>query len=182
LENVLQGKKCGAFLDNMYGNEPNRWSSKLEGWDRLRMIANYFTRMRLCQADGTLHLGTKFTINAPASDYAPWFQQPSQLPRKLNIIWASGTAFSHLDWVNALFSKFSLGKSNRCADQLTLDFPTTFVFAFPSKCAGLCCVLFCRPLGGTERQDPHETDPCAGHRLCLGKPSHFDETNKPPTL
>lgn len=105
LENVLQGKKCGAFLDNLYGNEPNRWSSKLEGWDRLRMIANYFTRMRLCQADGTLHLDTKFTINAPASDYAPWFQQPSQLPRKLNIIfghWAALKGKTRMKRIHAL--------------------------------------------------------------------------------
>lgn len=105
LEKVLQGKECGEFLENMYGNKPRRWSDKLNGWKRLRMITNYFTRMRLCQADGTLDLSTKLDINASVNGYAPWFQQPSRLPSKLNVVfghWAALKGETGMKRIHAL--------------------------------------------------------------------------------
>ncbi len=105
LEKVLQSKKCGEFLENMYGNSPDRWSGKLKGWDRLRLIANYFTRMRFCQADGTLDLETKSGLSTPVDGFAPWFDQPSRLPGKLNIVfghWAALEGETGMKRIHAL--------------------------------------------------------------------------------
>lgn len=69
------------FLRAMYGNEPARWSDDLSGTDRLRTITNYFTRMRICRADGTLDLTFKGTTDQIPAGLAPWFQWPESEPR-----------------------------------------------------------------------------------------------------
>ena len=69
------------FLRVMYGNEPARWSDDLAGMDRLRAITNYFTRMRICRADGTLDLSFKGPPEQTPAGLAPWFQWPESRPR-----------------------------------------------------------------------------------------------------
>lgn len=73
VENVLQTDKVEIFLAGMYGNLPNRWNDNLAGVDRLRLITNYFTRMRFCSADGELELQTKESVDAAPIGFAPWF-------------------------------------------------------------------------------------------------------------
>jgi len=78
LENTLKGEFYIAFLENMYGNEPDRWSDDLTGIERLRVITNYFTRMRFCDAEGRLVLSYKGTVDkAPAGLY-PWYAVPGR--------------------------------------------------------------------------------------------------------
>ncbi len=90
LEAALQGPDCHEFLTNMYGNQPNRWSKELEGVDRLRVIANYFTRMRFCDADGTLELNTKG--NVPPKGFAPWFLHNHCRRKDLTVIFGHWAA------------------------------------------------------------------------------------------
>lgn len=73
VENVLQTDKIETFLSGMYGNLPNRWNDNLTGVDRLRLITNYFTRMRFCSAEGELELQTKESVDAAPIGFAPWF-------------------------------------------------------------------------------------------------------------
>ncbi len=73
VENVLQTDKIETFLSGMYGNLPNRWDNNLAGVDRLRLITNYFTRMRFCSAEGELELQTKESVDAAPIGFAPWF-------------------------------------------------------------------------------------------------------------
>lgn len=73
VENVLQTDKIETFLAGMYGNLPSRWDNNLAGVDRLRLIANYFTRMRFCSAEGELELQTKESAEAAPVGFAPWF-------------------------------------------------------------------------------------------------------------
>lgn len=73
VENVLQTDKIETFLSGMYGNLPSRWDNNLAGVDRLRLITNYFTRMRFCSAEGELELQTKESVDAAPIGFAPWF-------------------------------------------------------------------------------------------------------------
>lgn len=86
VEQVLRGKRFHEFLGRMYGNKPIRWSSHLEGWDRLRFIVNCFTRMRLCTADGKLEFNYKGELhNAPAG-YRPWFELEQRHSREQRLV------------------------------------------------------------------------------------------------
>lgn len=78
LEDVLKGDLFRDFLLNMYGNEPNHWSDALTGMTRLRVICNYFTRMRLCDVKGGLDMHYKGSLaNAPKTLY-PWYTVPNR--------------------------------------------------------------------------------------------------------
>ena len=73
VENALQGDHCTDFLASMYGNHPSGWRDDLRGEERLRLITNYFTRMRFCSAAGELELKTKESADAAPEGFAPWF-------------------------------------------------------------------------------------------------------------
>lgn len=80
VEAVLRGPEREDFLNNMYGNEPALWRDDLTGMTRLRVITNYFTRMRYCTAEGKLDLTSKGPKPDPrppgAAPVAPWFSHP----------------------------------------------------------------------------------------------------------
>jgi bis(5'-nucleosyl)-tetraphosphatase (symmetrical) len=73
VESVLRGDDYYKFLKRMYGDRPNRWSGKLRGNPRLRVIVNSLTRMRMIYHDGRLN----FTHNGPPANarkgLVPWF-------------------------------------------------------------------------------------------------------------
>jgi len=74
VENVLQGDRAKQYFDVMYGDKPHTWSPTLESPDRLRVITNYLTRMRVCNAAGRLDLSFKGDLKKCPPDYAPWFE------------------------------------------------------------------------------------------------------------
>jgi len=77
VESVLKSKNASDFLFVMYGNEPNIWTDELSGNDRLRVITNYFTRMRFCNENGKLELNSKSSpLDAPEG-FKPWFTFPN---------------------------------------------------------------------------------------------------------
>lgn len=80
------------FLDGMYGNEPAKWDSDLHGIARLRVITNYFTRMRFCSEDGTLDLKSKEGLDSAPPGFAPWFQWSSRKTRGQKIIFGHWAA------------------------------------------------------------------------------------------
>jgi bis(5'-nucleosyl)-tetraphosphatase (symmetrical) len=58
----------------MYGDEPNRWSPSLTGTERLRFIANCFTRLRYVDTEGRLALRAKGSPEkALKKSLIPWF-------------------------------------------------------------------------------------------------------------
>jgi bis(5'-nucleosyl)-tetraphosphatase (symmetrical) len=77
VEQVLQSPWYRDFLDAMYGDEPLRWSKKLKGMERLRVITNYLTRMRFVTADGTLDLEESSSRESKREGFLPWFQHPN---------------------------------------------------------------------------------------------------------
>ncbi|QBR83135.1 symmetrical bis(5'-nucleosyl)-tetraphosphatase [Legionella israelensis] len=92
MENVLQGEGYIEFLKQMYGNEPDIWSDTLTGMDRLRVITNYFTRMRFCDANGRLLFGYKGTIAKAPSHFYPWYEVPHRCEIEEDIVFGHWAA------------------------------------------------------------------------------------------
>lgn len=80
------------FLDGMYGNDPAKWDSDLKGVTRLRVITNYFTRMRFCTSEGKLDLKSKEGLGTAPPGYAPWFSHRERKTRDLKIIFGHWAA------------------------------------------------------------------------------------------
>jgi bis(5'-nucleosyl)-tetraphosphatase (symmetrical) len=106
LEALLRGPDLAAFLPQMYGNEPARWSDTLQGAERWRHVINVLTRIRFVHADdGALDFKLKENAAAAPPGLVPWFDVPQRASANTPI------AFGH--WS-------TLGLINR-ADLLALD-------------------------------------------------------------
>jgi bis(5'-nucleosyl)-tetraphosphatase (symmetrical) len=78
VEVVLRGPDLGAFLHQMYGDEPAMWDDGLRGPARLRVIINALTRLRFCTPDGQMEFETKEGAAAAPVGYLPWFDAPNR--------------------------------------------------------------------------------------------------------
>lgn len=92
VENALRNSSYKDFLTNLYGNMPACWNEKLTGWERLRLITNYLTRIRFCDALGTLELDTKGESHLSPTGFLPWFKIPSRENKNLKIIFGHWAA------------------------------------------------------------------------------------------
>jgi bis(5'-nucleosyl)-tetraphosphatase (symmetrical) len=101
----LRSKQINSFLANIYGNKPDNWHDKLQGWARLRAIVNYCTRMRYCCQDGSLELG-KTKPGAPINwQLCPWFKHPARVNSELEIVfghWSCLAGITNVANVHAL--------------------------------------------------------------------------------
>jgi len=73
VEEALQGFDYPTVLGKMYGNTPNRWSSSLSGYKRLRFIINCLTRMRVLTRAGHLDLNFSGSPWRARKGLTPWF-------------------------------------------------------------------------------------------------------------
>ncbi|MEQ1774472.1 MAG: symmetrical bis(5'-nucleosyl)-tetraphosphatase [Burkholderiales bacterium] len=93
-ESVLRGDRHDDFLRPLYGNRPSAWRDDLAGDDRLRVIVNAMTRMRLCTVDGDMEFRHK-TAPVPGAmpeGYMPWYDVPGRASSDMPILfghWAS---------------------------------------------------------------------------------------------
>lgn len=78
VEARLQGDDFMSLLRRLYGDEPGRWSDSLAGIDRLRVIVNAMTRLRVCDADGTMVLRFKGEPGEASDGWTPWFDVPGR--------------------------------------------------------------------------------------------------------
>ncbi|MDM1545028.1 symmetrical bis(5'-nucleosyl)-tetraphosphatase [Ignatzschineria indica] len=67
------------FIQSMFGNTPNAWSPTLQGFDRIRAIINYLTRMRYLNLDLSLDFANKLD-QYDEKVMLPWFkfERPKQ--------------------------------------------------------------------------------------------------------
>lgn len=74
---VLRSNDWKLQLGAMYGNQPDTWHDDLRGDDRLRVIINALTRMRMCDAQGRMNFHEK---GAPFHDgrLMPWYDVPGR--------------------------------------------------------------------------------------------------------
>jgi len=92
VEDVLQSPDCIRFFQQMYGNEPARWSDDLSGIPRLRIITNYLTRMRFCTSEGELDLTSKGPVPTSGKKVTAWFSHAKRKTANDRILfghWAS---------------------------------------------------------------------------------------------
>ncbi len=76
VENTLRGDHARDFFQHMYGNKPTTWLEGLDGFERLRVITNYFTRMRFCNTRGELELESKCGPESPPEGFKAWYLHP----------------------------------------------------------------------------------------------------------
>ena len=91
-EALRDDNRIAPFLDGMYGNDPAKWDSDLKGVTRLRVITNYFTRMRFCTSEGKLDLKSKEGVGTALPGYKPWFLYKERKTKGLKIIFGHWAA------------------------------------------------------------------------------------------
>lgn len=78
VEATLRGPDWRDFAAHMYGNLPENWDDALRGWDRLRVIVNAMTRLRICTAQGAMEFSHKGDPAKLPDGYMPWFEVPGR--------------------------------------------------------------------------------------------------------
>ena len=117
---TLQSENYIDFLEAMYGDEPDLWNESLEGMTRLRVITNYFTRLRFCNAEGRLDLAVKTGLGSTPSGYKPWYEFQT-LANNVNILfghWAALEGITNTPNIYALDTGCVWG---RCLTMLRLE-------------------------------------------------------------
>ena len=79
VEAWLRGPDYRQLLARMYGDEPTAWSDTLTGMDRLRVIINGMTRLRVCDRSGSMVLKFKADPGDATEGLTPWFDMPNRL-------------------------------------------------------------------------------------------------------
>ena len=92
VETALQGPQHGALLRDMYGNKPDRWDESLTGYDRLRVVVNAMTRLRLCDAKGRMEFSHKTGLDSAPRGFMPWFEVPERASAGKTIVFGHWAA------------------------------------------------------------------------------------------
>lgn len=92
VESMLRSADYRDFLSQMYGNQPNSWSDDLSGIDRLRVITNAFTRLRICTADGGMEFRFKGLPQDIPRGYHAWFDLPTRASHDATVIFGHWSA------------------------------------------------------------------------------------------
>ena len=83
---VLKSKKYKDFLFNMYGDQPKQWDGRLKGWNRLRTITNFMTRLRYCNNKGEMSFTDKGPPGTQSRGMKPWYEIPSRKSQDTTIV------------------------------------------------------------------------------------------------
>ncbi len=78
VERALSGADHLELLRHMYGNEPDTWDERLSGHERLRVIVNAMTRLRLCTPEGRMEFRHKSAPRDLPQGYLPWYAVPGR--------------------------------------------------------------------------------------------------------
>lgn len=92
VETVLQRDNYADFLEDMYGNIPDKWSGKLSGNKRLRFIVNALTRIRMITSDDRIDFSHSGPPDKAGSDLSPWFEAKSAKWRGSRIVFGHWSA------------------------------------------------------------------------------------------
>ena len=101
-EHALQGSDWRGLMAQMYGNQPDHWDDALSGYERLRVIINAMTRLRICTPDGRMEFSHKGGIEDIPSGYVPWFAAPGRRSANATVICGHWSAIGLLAEKNLL--------------------------------------------------------------------------------
>lgn len=99
-EAALQASSYRSFLSKMYGNRPTRWSDELTGFERLRVVINAMTRLRVCTTEGAMEFSHKGKPRRLPDGYLPWFEVPRRRSRDTPVIFGHWSALGLLSLPN----------------------------------------------------------------------------------
>lgn len=85
VQNALSAKNWHEFMAVLYGNKPKVWDDTLSGYDRLRLIVNVCTRMRMLWGDGSIDYKFKLEPEIAPEGLQPWFEFPRK-PKEGQIV------------------------------------------------------------------------------------------------
>lgn len=112
LEAALQSDDYEATLHSLFKEDkPRLWDSALSRKKKLRLTANYFTRMRFCTEKGLLDFDNK--TGEPHAGFAPWFAFPYSPCYRETIIfghWAALEGKTGLNHIHAIDTGCVWGK------------------------------------------------------------------------
>lgn len=97
VEYVLQSNKADKYFSKMYSNKPSAWSDDLDGYERLRMITNVFTRMRALTFTNELEYDYKSTVKKMPLYLRPWFKAANRQHLSHNIIFGHWSALGYIN-------------------------------------------------------------------------------------
>ena len=92
VETVLRSEDYLDFLAHMYGNQPDSWSDELQGLDRLRVITNAMTRLRVCTEQGVMEFRFKGELVDIPAGFVPWFDVENRASQNKQVIFGHWSA------------------------------------------------------------------------------------------
>ncbi len=86
VEVALRQENFHEVFASLYGNKPNYWHDSLTSYERLRLIVNAMTRMRVCTTDGHIDFTYKGKETHVPTGYMPWFDVPNRASEHATIV------------------------------------------------------------------------------------------------
>lgn len=128
VERALQQDDVKSFLEQMYGNQPDRWCAELEESARMRLTINAMTRMRAVDEQGRLDFSYKSTLQQLPAELSPWFVH-MQLSEGSRLFFGHWSAIGphHHKGIHALDAGATWGRAlmaYRLEDSATFAVPT----------------------------------------------------------
>lgn len=124
--------RIAPFFRAMYGDEPDRWSDDLTGWDRLRFAVNALTRIRVCTPDGRLDLDYNGGLDDIPPGLVPWFRAPGRRWKGTRVVCGHWAALGyHVEGDVLAIDAGCVWGQRLCAVRLDGEAPAVFV-----RCGG----------------------------------------------
>jgi len=86
VETALRDENYRDVFAQLYGNEPDYWKDNLIHPERMRVIINAMTRMRICDVDGRMNFSYKGTLGCIPDGLMPWFEVPNRASKDKTIV------------------------------------------------------------------------------------------------
>jgi bis(5'-nucleosyl)-tetraphosphatase (symmetrical) len=102
VEIVLRSNKYKDFLYNMYGDQPNQWDGRLKGWNRLRTITNFMTRVRYCTNKGVMSFTDKGPPGSQSTGMKPWYEITQRKSQDTTVVFGHWSTLGYVNDYNII--------------------------------------------------------------------------------